>query len=729
MTEPPPIFTPDHQSSFNHATLTSFTTSIRLLSLAPGYGDAPLSGTLHQHSLDSDLEYEALSYMWGPTEPKQPLQLDGQIFQLRPNIQAFLTRLRDPTESRTIWLDAVCIDQNNITERSAQVSLMRKIYQSCRHCLVWLGQDVPRADEVIQLFAANPADEVGMTDLNNLIRLIYSNGLTDAFRELLSHPYWTRIWMLQETTLAEKVIVHGGSSTCLLDNLPTQVRGLMFEVFQSSRARYQEWLKLFNDFDNPCHLRDIDISELNARNNSGLAQVYPGLVGPKLRKGQQSTMMLGFQRSNDQPRWDPWAVEVERVDHEDKVHAIFRAPVTLSTVSELSFSIHHFDPCSAFKSMECAFWCTGNSKSEQLLAERRRYSDSAANKASSLDFRNYLEHADRWYCTDIRDRVFGALGVFTVWPQERAFQADYSLAPHELLVHLVDYCRPTDPFKLGIRLLSALEIDAPTAAFMSNSRRPETLHNHLRLMSRIAWPLHNFDLQQSIDSPTPRFIVTGLPRSDVPRQAQSFLYFISPNTHPKGTDTIASMGDAAVVIGIRDVSPLQDGSQWSCVGIGFDFAPNSDPLHNDHLALDVFSPAHVPATGFTERASQAQSVNYQPMLEIVQNLRHIRIAKAEVEDKSEDGRAVLWWIHCPKPWFWWLLAREERLRIDKDSENDSVAASSEDAFGSIGAFNSDGPGCVESDASIHDSGLSRSEDDFVAVAHYPEPFQSGSAQS
>ena len=41
--------------------------------------------------------------------------------------------------SLQIWADAVCINQNDVDERSSQVSIMSDIYQEAKKCQIWLG--------------------------------------------------------------------------------------------------------------------------------------------------------------------------------------------------------------------------------------------------------------------------------------------------------------------------------------------------------------------------------------------------------------------------------------------------------------------------------------------------------------------------------------------------------------------------------------------------------------
>ncbi|KAH6674395.1 heterokaryon incompatibility protein-domain-containing protein, partial [Halenospora varia] len=67
--------------------------------------------------------------------------IDGSLFSAFENLEAALRRLRLSGKQRTIWIDAVCINQNDIQERQDQVSLMRQIYEQAEQVVIWLGEN------------------------------------------------------------------------------------------------------------------------------------------------------------------------------------------------------------------------------------------------------------------------------------------------------------------------------------------------------------------------------------------------------------------------------------------------------------------------------------------------------------------------------------------------------------------------------------------------------------
>jgi Heterokaryon incompatibility protein (HET) len=124
-------------------------------------------------SLDSSYNYESLSYVWGDPIDTIPIHANGCRFNAARNLY-WVRRLRTSSAPRRVWVDAICINQDDVDERGAQVSIMREIY--CKaSVLVYLG--VSLATEAITLeeqekCQATPQDvwHKDDTQITNLIR-------------------------------------------------------------------------------------------------------------------------------------------------------------------------------------------------------------------------------------------------------------------------------------------------------------------------------------------------------------------------------------------------------------------------------------------------------------------------------------------------------------------------------------------------------------------------------
>src|SRR3569833_286637 len=115
---------------------------IRLIQLFPGQeSDDTLCGRLMAVDLNTDPEYDAVSYVWGDPQRRFSLVIDGQLLPITENLHIALRGLRLGHRSRTLWIDAICIDQADILERGHQVRLMQAVYSNARIVRVWLDVD------------------------------------------------------------------------------------------------------------------------------------------------------------------------------------------------------------------------------------------------------------------------------------------------------------------------------------------------------------------------------------------------------------------------------------------------------------------------------------------------------------------------------------------------------------------------------------------------------------
>ncbi|KIW31134.1 uncharacterized protein PV07_02808 [Cladophialophora immunda] len=127
------------------------TKSIRLIELLSAKSkDAPLELSLSTWSFDAGRpSYEAISYTRGDARDEEEILVSGererrsqtQTLRIRKNLSHCLKRLRQPSGSRYLWVDGICIDQRNDEEKGAQVSIMGKIFSGAERVLVWLGEE------------------------------------------------------------------------------------------------------------------------------------------------------------------------------------------------------------------------------------------------------------------------------------------------------------------------------------------------------------------------------------------------------------------------------------------------------------------------------------------------------------------------------------------------------------------------------------------------------------
>ncbi|KAI1474829.1 HET-domain-containing protein [Daldinia eschscholtzii] len=171
----------------------------RILLLAPGSQEDPLHGELITETLSNQPKYEALSYTWaddtGDRRRRKPLYLGNQWRRLpiTKNCEAALRRFRDETETRSLWVDLVCINQEDDDERRQQVELMPEIYSMAQKVLAFLGTGSKRISDA--MFALN-SDNQSSREYGS--HSYYIN----VIKELFSLPYFSRVWIIQELALA-----------------------------------------------------------------------------------------------------------------------------------------------------------------------------------------------------------------------------------------------------------------------------------------------------------------------------------------------------------------------------------------------------------------------------------------------------------------------------------------------------------------------------------------------
>lgn len=126
-----------------YSPLDSSLKQIRPLIIHAGPRAAPLSCSLAPVSLgvESLREYEAVSYCWGDIQDKENITLNGQVFTTTKSGGAALRAIRRQNQDRVVWLDAICINQQDTAERGAQVSIMKQIYEAAKRTLIFLGED------------------------------------------------------------------------------------------------------------------------------------------------------------------------------------------------------------------------------------------------------------------------------------------------------------------------------------------------------------------------------------------------------------------------------------------------------------------------------------------------------------------------------------------------------------------------------------------------------------
>ena len=205
---------------------------------------APLRCEIDTVNIEEGPIYEALSYVWGSKKWQPGMLVSTETgdawLEITFGLATYLHRWRSRTASQTLWVDNVCIDQENVKECNQQVRLMGEIYRKASAVLIWLGEDpddekpcmacacmndlaaaLPKLENIqdrqFEGLYKNKSDYnswLGITrrttnDIHEELGLLLpSSPEWQALLELLDNPWFTRAWTWQESFLAKERRFH-----------------------------------------------------------------------------------------------------------------------------------------------------------------------------------------------------------------------------------------------------------------------------------------------------------------------------------------------------------------------------------------------------------------------------------------------------------------------------------------------------------------------------------------
>ncbi|KAH8593983.1 heterokaryon incompatibility protein-domain-containing protein [Bisporella sp. PMI_857] len=184
--------------------------------------DDPIRCVLFHTTLDEAPPYQALSYSWGDRTTSCPIQVNAGKINVTQNLHDALNRLRPstPEVELVIWIDAICINQLDIPERSAQTGKMRIIYQRAEKTLVWLGLQDSGSVQAIQL--ARRLNSCTKKEVKRCLQTPLEDGRYLAVERLVilfRREYWWRIWVVQEILCSKNTEIFCGEDSITWDEL------------------------------------------------------------------------------------------------------------------------------------------------------------------------------------------------------------------------------------------------------------------------------------------------------------------------------------------------------------------------------------------------------------------------------------------------------------------------------------------------------------------------------
>ncbi|KAI7282370.1 hypothetical protein KC345_g3556 [Hortaea werneckii] len=213
--------------AFCYSPLTQPKTDIRLLSFHHGAQDPDTSTielSIENFPLQDAPPYAAMSYTWGEPPAQESVLIHDCTFPLRWNCWYMLRQLQKHRPYGYFWIDAICINQDDVEEKNCQVQMMGEIYEHAECVIACLGEHADDSrllfEHLAELDAMMAANKVAQEKIDvargrsvfvptftwlGTIGRVVAYDLCNALNALMRRVYWTRVWIVQELRLARKV--------------------------------------------------------------------------------------------------------------------------------------------------------------------------------------------------------------------------------------------------------------------------------------------------------------------------------------------------------------------------------------------------------------------------------------------------------------------------------------------------------------------------------------------
>ena len=203
------------EAVYSQAPLVAERREIRILVLAPGTGNDDLRGELIVESLDyDDLHYTALSYTWSGSIGEHFITIGSAPHDITENLSLALRRIRGPNRPKSMWVDAICINQDDHEEKAIQVNMMGDIYASATRTIAWLGEKSADSDVAMDFMGSLRQRTFDQQDDDSRVE----QTCWPAICRLMQRKWWTRIWVIQEALMSRRVIVQCGEKRADIPN-------------------------------------------------------------------------------------------------------------------------------------------------------------------------------------------------------------------------------------------------------------------------------------------------------------------------------------------------------------------------------------------------------------------------------------------------------------------------------------------------------------------------------
>lgn len=267
-----PVAQPEKAAGFSYISFKNPSREIRLLQWEKHLSDPfRLDFRMITVSLDDDVSFIALSYSWGDPRPVQSIRINGCALPVTANLYRFLSTYTSmilkgefqdgEQQSILFWVDAVCINQNDVPEKNEQVPLMGELYSKARTVLAYIGDCPQSTDPVAGLMVLVAMASTNLVDPTTGLPLseVPAHAPT-TLRGIADQPWYMRSWVTQEMVLAQKVLCLYGNASKAITVDRVILAGLVdrIQARQHHNPRYGEFFDDQSNDSQVAGLRRID---------------------------------------------------------------------------------------------------------------------------------------------------------------------------------------------------------------------------------------------------------------------------------------------------------------------------------------------------------------------------------------------------------------------------------------------------------------------------------------
>ncbi|KAI0439819.1 heterokaryon incompatibility protein-domain-containing protein [Xylaria telfairii] len=205
--------------------------SIRIFLLFPSSdATAPIRGQIVERRLlngRTGQKYTTLSYAWGLQHNTVEICIGDRRLRVGRNLHSALWNIRQHNRTIMLWVDAICINQDDVNERNHQVQQMRRIYSSATETIIYVGGQTGSNTECsawnfLERNATWALNHDGNEDPDRPKRkealVDFRGDLSDVEIDVLRRPWFRRLWVFQEVVVSKRLLIRCGKRSISWDD-------------------------------------------------------------------------------------------------------------------------------------------------------------------------------------------------------------------------------------------------------------------------------------------------------------------------------------------------------------------------------------------------------------------------------------------------------------------------------------------------------------------------------